>query len=45
MQPGDVPATHADVSALGAYAGYEPKVGIDTGIKKFTDWYLKYYRK
>ncbi len=43
MQPGDVPATHADVSSLGEYIGYEPKVGIETGVKRFVDWYLGYY--
>lgn len=43
MQPGDVPATHADVSALGDYVGYRPTVSIGTGVKQFTDWYLAYY--
>jgi UDP-glucuronate 4-epimerase len=45
MQPGDVPATHADVSALSEYTGYKPKVSIGTGVKQFTDWYLAYYSK
>lgn len=44
MQPGDVPATHADVSALSDYVGYKPSVSIATGVKKFTDWYREYYR-
>jgi UDP-glucuronate 4-epimerase len=43
MQPGDVPATHADVSALSNYVGYEPKVSIGSGVRRFTEWYLKYY--
>jgi UDP-glucuronate 4-epimerase len=43
MQPGDVPATHADVSSLGDYVDYQPAVRIGTGVKKFTDWYLEYY--
>ncbi len=43
MQPGDVPATHADVSALSEWAGYKPTVSIETGVKQFTEWYLKYY--
>jgi UDP-glucuronate 4-epimerase len=43
MQPGDVPATHADVSALSDYVEYKPTVSIGTGVKKFTDWYLEYY--
>lgn len=44
MQPGDVPATHADVSALHEYVGYEPKVDIHQGVEKFTEWYLQYYK-
>ena len=44
MQPGDVPATHADVSALSDYTGYKPTVSIGTGVKQFTDWYREYYR-
>jgi UDP-glucuronate 4-epimerase len=43
MQPGDVPATHADVSSLGEYVGYEPKVGIQEGVRRFTEWYKQYY--
>lgn len=44
MQPGDVPATHADVSSLTAHVGYEPKVNIETGVRKFVNWYLEYYK-
>jgi UDP-glucuronate 4-epimerase len=44
MQPGDVPATHADVSSLSDYVGYKPTVSIGTGVKQFTDWYLEYYQ-
>lgn len=44
MQPGDVPATHADVSSLSEYVGYEPEVNIETGVRRFVDWYLEYYK-
>jgi UDP-glucuronate 4-epimerase len=44
MQPGDVPATHADVSALSDYVGYKPTVSIGTGVKQFTDWYRQYFK-
>lgn len=44
MQPGDVPATHADISALANYAGYAPKTPISEGVARFVEWYLKYYR-
>lgn len=44
MQPGDVPATHADVASLSEYVNYEPKVNIETGVKRFVEWYLEYYK-
>lgn len=43
MQPGDVPATVADISKLRAL-GWEPTTRIDVGIKKFVEWYREYYR-
>jgi UDP-glucuronate 4-epimerase len=43
MQPGDVVATVADISKL-RRLGYEPKTDIDTGIRKFVEWYRDYYR-
>jgi UDP-glucuronate 4-epimerase len=43
MQPGDVPDTFADVSALAADVGYAPSTPIETGVKNFVDWYREYY--
>lgn len=43
MQPGDVTATYADVSKLRALTGYQPKVMLDEGLRRFADWYLQYY--
>ncbi|MEP0710911.1 MAG: NAD-dependent epimerase/dehydratase family protein, partial [Algoriphagus sp.] len=45
LQPGDVPASHADVSDLVRDTGYQPATPIDQGVKSFTDWYLDYYKK
>ena len=43
MQPGDVTATFADVSALKALTGYDPKVALEDGIPRFVDWYRSFY--
>ena len=43
MQPGDVLATCADVDDLMADVGFKPGTTIEEGIKKFVDWYRKYY--
>lgn len=43
MQPGDVPATVADISRLRAL-GWEPTTRIDQGIPAFVDWYRVYYK-
>jgi UDP-glucuronate 4-epimerase len=43
MQPGDVTATHADVSKLAALTGYAPKVQIEEGLARFADWYWGYF--
>lgn len=45
LQPGDVPATYADVDALIADVGFKPATSIETGIKKFLDWYQSYYKE
>ncbi len=45
MQPGDVPASHADVQDLVRDTGYRPNTSIEVGVKAFTDWYLDYYKK
>jgi len=44
MQPGDVPATYADVTELKAAIGFEPKTPLDEGIKRFVAWYRQFYR-
>ncbi|MBL7206672.1 MAG: GDP-mannose 4,6-dehydratase [Candidatus Aenigmarchaeota archaeon] len=38
-QPGDVPITYADVSKSNKLFGYEPKVSIEEGIRRFIEWY------
>jgi UDP-glucuronate 4-epimerase len=43
LQPGDVPETYADVSALERDFGYRPKTSIQEGIDKFIDWYREFY--
>ncbi len=43
MQPGDVTATFANVSALHALTGYDPKVKLEDGIPRFVDWYRSFY--
>ncbi len=45
MQPGDVPASHADVRDLVNDVGYRPNTSIEVGVKAFTDWYKSYYLK
>ncbi len=44
MQPGDVTATHADVSKLTALTGYAPHIGIGEGLPRFVAWYRGFYR-
>ncbi len=43
MQPGDVPATWADVSDLENAVGYRPATSVEEGVARFVDWYLEYY--
>ncbi len=43
IQPGDVPATWADISLLKRLTGYAPKTDVRTGAKKFVAWYREYY--
>ena len=42
MQPGDVPATAADTSALEAWVGFRPSTTIEVGVERFASWYRKY---
>jgi UDP-glucuronate 4-epimerase len=44
MQPGDVPATFADVQDLESDIGFKPGTPIKKGIQKFMEWYLDYYK-
>jgi UDP-glucuronate 4-epimerase len=43
MQPGDVVATHADVSALREWTGLAPRTPLGVGIGRFTEWFKRYY--
>jgi len=40
MQPGDVPRTYADVTKAKRLLGYEPKVSMREGIRRFVEWYM-----
>ena len=44
MQPGDVPVTYADSEALEHDYGFRPEIGIREGLRKFAEWYAKYYK-
>jgi UDP-glucuronate 4-epimerase len=43
MQQGDLPDTWADVEALARDVGYRPATNLETGVKRFVEWYLAYY--
>ncbi|MEW6727952.1 MAG: NAD-dependent epimerase [Pseudomonadota bacterium] len=43
MQPGDVPATYADVDDLMHDTGFAPKTSIEDGLARFTEWYRTYH--
>ena len=42
MQPGDVPITYADSTALERDYGFKPKIGIKEGLEKFVQWFADY---
>ena len=44
MQPGDVPATYADIDPITRDHGYAPTTSLDVGIPKFVDWFRSYHR-
>ncbi len=44
MQPGDVAATYADVDDLMADVGFKPATPIETGIKRFVEWFKEFYK-
>ena len=43
MQPGDVPVTYADTSALEADFGFKPCTSLRDGLRKFAEWYKEFY--
>ncbi|MBF0283898.1 MAG: NAD-dependent epimerase [Magnetococcales bacterium] len=44
LQPGDVPATCADVDDLTRDVGFKPQTSVEEGIRRFVAWYRDYYR-
>lgn len=45
MKPGDVHKTYASTDKLEKLTGFKPKTTINDGLQRFTDWYVKYYKK
>ena len=45
MQPGDVPTTYADATALERDFGFTPKITLREGLRHFAEWYAKFYKK
>ncbi len=45
MQPGDVPITYADTSALERDFGFKPSTPLRDGLRAFAQWYKEYYKK
>lgn len=43
MQPGDVPITYADTSALERDFGFKPSTSLRDGLRKFAEWYREFY--
>ena len=43
MQPGDVPVTYADTSALERDFGFKPSTSLQEGLRKFAEWYKEFY--
>ena len=43
MQPGDVPVTYADTSALERDFGFKPDTSLRQGLRKFAEWYKEFY--
>lgn len=44
MQPGDVPVTYADTSALERDFGFRPSTSLRDGLRKFAEWYKEFYQ-
>jgi UDP-glucuronate 4-epimerase len=45
MQPGDVPATEADVSELEQATGFRPATTVEEGVRRFVVWYREYFKR
>lgn len=45
MQPGDVPVTYADTSALERDFGFKPHIPLREGLREFAKWYKEFYMK
>ena len=45
MQPGDVPATYADIDALERAVGFKPSTPLAVGIARFVEWYREYHHQ
>lgn len=44
MQPGDVPVTYADTSALERDFGFKPSTSLREGLRRFAEWYKRFYK-
>lgn len=44
IQPGDVPSTYADTAELQAATGFKPATTVETGVRRFVEWYRDYYK-
>ena len=44
LQPGDVPDTFADSTALEQAVGYKPSISVDDGVQQFVNWYRDFYK-
>ena len=44
LQPGDVPATFADVSSLQEVTGFKPNIPVEVGVPRFVKWYREFYQ-
>jgi UDP-glucuronate 4-epimerase len=45
IQPGDVPATYADIARAREKLGFQPTTPIEVGVPRFVQWYLDYHRR
>lgn len=44
MQAGDLPETYADIDSLKRDAGFEPRISVEEGVKRFVEWYRSYHQ-